>query len=427
MTNTTSTAPGWATIYCSSAIFLFGLLALIIPSGYSIGAGLLLLGGIYAYTQDRHTVLNRRDFYLLLVLFAFTLEGVISNLWHGLNSSNYDKVLRFALAIPAFYLIRWTKPKSHWVWLGLVSGSILTALLAVYEKLLLGIERASGFNHPIQFGNLAILMGLFCLAGLGWATSLSNSAQRRFYSIALLLGAISGLFASMLSGSRGGWIGLPFVLLVLFKAYHCLFSLRTKIIGLVFCLITAIAIFYVPHLPVKERFQEAVSDVQQYQAGNKATSVGARFEMWRGALQIIKEKPLLGWGQAEYLPAMKNLVNKEKIDPAALLFNHPHNEVLDKFAKQGLLGLLTLMTLYIAPIWYFSPYLKHHNLSIRAVAVAGTILPVAYIDFGLTQGFLSHNSGVMMYAFWLIIWAGYLRNAITAYSSPRTAPAATVL
>ncbi|HSP32123.1 MAG TPA: ligase, partial [Halomonas sp.] len=43
------------------------------------------------------------------------------------------------------------------------------------------------------------------------------------------------------------------------------------------------------------------------------------------------------------------------------------------------------------------------NLEVRALAVAGVLLPVAYIDFGLTQTLMEHNSGVMVYAFWLVV------------------------
>lgn len=422
----TAPAPRWITIYCSSAIFLFGMLALILPSGYSVGAVLLLVGGIYAYTQDRHNPLDRSDFYLLLVLAAFTLEGITNNLWHGLSSSNYDKAVRFALAIPAFYLVRWAKPPQQWAWLGLIIGSVAASFLAAYERFFMGLERPGGFNHPIQFGNLSMLMGFFCLAGLGWAASLRASKQRNIYLSLLTLGALSGLLGSIFSGSRGGWVGLPFVFIILFKAYHSYFSLRAKILVLVLAALAAITAFNLPQLPIKERIHDAIHDVQQYQAGNKNTSVGMRFEMWRGAVVLFKAKPLLGWGKDGYVEGMQQVAVEKDLHPNIAIFGHAHNEILDKTAKHGLVGLLALLALYLVPIWHFSSYLKHPKLSIRAVAVAGTILPVAYIDFGLTQGFLSHNSGVMMFSFWLVIWAGYLRNAITAYQSPSTAPAATV-
>lgn len=416
-------APHLATIYCATAIFLFAFLALIIPSGYSLGAVLLLIGGVYAYTQNRHQPIDTRTLVLLCTLALFSAEGIANILWHGLESRNYDKVIRFALAIPAFYLIKWAKPQLEWAWAGLACGSLGASATAFFEKFIVGIDRPNGFTHPIQFGNLSMLMGMFCLAGLGWAAGLHHHKKRHLFLALLGLGALGGLMGSLLSGSRGGWIGLPLVLLVLFKAYHGFFTLRTKIIAITLVFLGAISLFYTPQIPVKDRITAALSDVTQYKQGNSNTSVGARFEMWHGALLLIKEKPLLGWGKEAYQPAMTALADQNKINPIASHFGHAHNEILDQTAKHGLVGLILLLALYLAPIWYFNPYLKHPNLSIRAIAVAGTLLSVAYIDFGLSQAFLSHNSGVMMYPFWLMIWAAYLQNTIEAYIAPAaTAP-----
>lgn len=49
------------------------------------------------------------------------------------------------------------------------------------------------------------------------------------------------------------------------------------------------------------------------------------------------------------------------------------------------------------------------------------MLPVAYIDFGLSQSFFSHNSGVMIYAVWLVVWWGCYRNAGGAFMPGGTA------
>ena len=38
--------------YTEVAVFLLGFLALIVPSGYSIGAVLLVLGGLYVWSKD---------------------------------------------------------------------------------------------------------------------------------------------------------------------------------------------------------------------------------------------------------------------------------------------------------------------------------------------------------------------------------------
>ena len=95
-------------------------------------------------------------------------------------------------------------------------------------------------------------------------------------------------------------------------------------------------------------------------------------------------------------------------------FTHARNEILDRQVKHGLLALLAL---YAAPIIAFSAYLRHKDLAKRSLAVAGVLLPFVFIDFGLTQAFLRHNSGVMMYAAFLMVFAGYFKMMRTSVST----------
>lgn len=210
-----------ASLYCGISLFLFACLALVVPSGYSIGALLLLIGGLYALTQPKPTIYPA-DTWLLALLALFTLEGVFNGLWHQLGSQNYDKVIRFALAISIFFYIRWAKPSVAWGWAGLGAGGIFISLQALYERISDGVERVSGYTHPIQFGNLSMLTALFCVAGLGWSLT-RPYPQRTMFTWLLGLGTLGGVLGSLLSGSRGGWVGLPLVLFVLYRAYHHFF------------------------------------------------------------------------------------------------------------------------------------------------------------------------------------------------------------
>ncbi|MCP1328171.1 O-antigen ligase, partial [Halomonas sp. 707D4] len=136
------------------------------------------------------------------------------------------------------------------------------------------------------------------------------------------------------------------------------------------------------------------------------TSLGLRFEMWRGAASLIGERPILGWGESGYAEQMQALGERGVISPVAAEFGHAHNDFIDATAKRGLIGLVILLALYLVPMRLFAPGLSHPDLTVRSLAVAGTLLPVAYIDFGLSQTFMAHNSGAMFYAFWLAVWWG---------------------
>ncbi|MBZ5486437.1 ligase, partial [Halomonas aquamarina] len=112
-----------------------------------------------------------------------------------------------------------------------------------------------------------------------------------------------------------------------------------------------------------------------------------------------------------YVQAMQELGQQGVIDSKAAQYGHAHNEFIDAFAKRGVLGLLVLLALYLIPMRLFANQLQAQNLATRALATAGVLLPVTYIDFGLSQAFLTHNSGVMMYAFLLVVlWGSYVNQ-----------------
>lgn len=407
MLSTSSFSAQQENLYTSVAVFLLGAIALVVESGYSGGAALLLLGGLYGLFRGGSLPLSREDKLMLGVLVLFGLVQIFDFLLHQSGSRYLDKPLRFILAAAVFWGVRKYPPRLSWLWAGLAVGGILTAMWAGYQKVFLQAERAMGYTHVIQFGNIAMLTGLFCLAGLGWA---GVQDRRKLWMALLLLGAIGGVLGSLFSGSRGGWVGLPLVLLVLYRAYSEYFSRTLKIALPLLLLVGAVGIYHVPQLGVQPRVHAAFNDIRLYKEGNVDTSLGARFEMWRAAVQLIAQKPLLGWGELQYSGALKELADQGKVHPIVTQFGHPHNEVLNATAKRGILGLAALLALYLVPLRLFGRGLRSPDLTQRALATAGTLLPVAYIDFGLSQAFFSHNSGVMIYSVWLMVFWGCYRN-----------------
>lgn len=134
--------------------------------------------------------------------------------------------------------------------------------------------------------------------------------------------------------------------------------------------------------------------------------------MWRGAAMLIQEKPLTGWGSNGYAEAMYAFGEEGIISREAAQHGHAHNEFVDAFAKRGMLGLVILLALYLVPMQMFARDMQAPDLAARAVATAGVLLPVTFLDFGLSQVFLEHNSGVMMYAFLLVVlWGCHRRQS----------------
>jgi O-antigen ligase len=389
----------------SAAVFVFAALTLVVPSGYSLGPVILLLAGCSLAVCRPWLALDTADWWLMLALVTYTAVVVAGALWHGQGMSTLDRPLRLWLALPALFWVMAYPPRLGGVWAGLALGAMGAGGFALWQKGE-GLTRAVGYMHPIQFGNISLLLGVFCLAGLGWAW---QQPHRRAWLWLLGLGAAGGLLASLLSGSRGGWVGLPLVFWVLYRAYGKGFSLKARWLALMLVAAVALAAYSLPQTGVQLRVAQAVDDIALYVSGESVTtSVGSRFEMWQGATHLALEKPLMGWGERDYSAGMDNMIEQGLVHPSIERFDHAHNQFLDTLAKQGIPGLAALLLLFGLPLRLFSRHLKDPDLTVRSLAAAGALLCVAHIDFGLTQAGFNHNSGVMIYAFWLVIWWGIL-------------------
>ncbi|WP_168013129.1 O-antigen ligase family protein [Halomonas salinarum] len=396
--------PNLMTIFTSTCVFLLSALALVIPSGYSVGPALLVLASLTIWAARPVSDIRREDLLIMGSLAVFGLVGCLTAVLDGLGSSGFDKPSRYLLAVPALLVLLRHPPRQEALWAGLALGSLGAGTMAAWQKFVAGVARADGSTNAIQFGNLSMLMGVLCLAGIGWAVT---QPRRRAWLSLLILAALAGVLGSLLSGSRGGWVGIPFVLLVFYRGYGY-GATRKQITGLALCLVLAVGLVYsLPQIGVQQRFHEAISNVTQYVSGEKKnTSVGYRFEMWKGATVLFLERPLLGWGDSGYSQRMNELADEGVIIETSARFGHPHNEFMDAAAKRGLLGIVALLTLYLIPMRLFAKRQGDGDAATNALATAGVLLPVAFIDYGLTQAFLSHNSGTMMYAFLLIsVWA----------------------
>ena len=370
-TNGTLYAPHWLT---SVAIFLLGALSLVIPSGYSLGAVVLFIAGVGLLIMRALPQLTGQDRWVIAALLAYAFVSLAEAWWDAQGSRGIDKPIRFILAVPALWWVIAHPPKLAFLWGGIAVGAISAGSWAGWQKLFEGVARAGGHTHVIQFGNLSMLLGVLCLAGLGWA---AVQRQRNVWVAFMLLGAMGGIVGSLFSGSRGGWVGFPIVLLVLYRAYGTGLSPKLKVAAVVAVLIAGVTVYAVPQLGVQSRVHQAFSDVNLYISGeNRSTSVGSRFEMWRGATLLIQEKPLIGWGSNGYEQAIAALGEEGVIDQEAASYGHAHNEFIDAFAKRGLLGLLALLALYLIPMRLFARQIRRRKLSnSRLLLLAGYCSP----------------------------------------------------
>lgn len=149
----------------SLAAFLLPALALWVPSGYSYGAVLLLLGALCLAPR---WLRQRPEPQTLWLAVLFTGMGCM---WFLLSldvgAARWDKGGKWLLGVPCLFFICAYPPRPGAFAAGLPIGCIGMGALAAWQTWGKGLERATGFTNAIQWGNVALLlacMTLVCVA-----------------------------------------------------------------------------------------------------------------------------------------------------------------------------------------------------------------------------------------------------------------------
>jgi len=391
----------------ASGVFLLCAFALVVPSGYSLGALMLVLPSLVYLGVRPWPVLSSEDKYLIAALLMYFGIGVLSNMYHQLKGSSYDNLSRFLLAVPVLLLLLRIGVKAAIVWQGIALGALGAAVLALWEFTVQGETRAGGHINAIQFGDIAMLFFCMLVAVVPWA----KTGGRLFLSL-VIAGAAAGVLASLLSGARGGWLMLPLVALLVYW-WSGKRNLMANVAFALAGLLLIAAICWLPWLEfLRDRISHIALDLQSYQDNQDATSsLGSRFHLWRLSIDMIAQHPFTGWGSFERYVELTGVQ-----DDVFVKYNHMHNDLLDAWVKRGLPGVIALAGIYVIPAMVFYRKLKDHSgagqsIGARSAALAGMMLVIATAVFGLTQSFLTHSSGVTMYAFLLVILWAQVRQA----------------
>lgn len=392
--------------FYSLCIFLVGAVALVLPRGYSVGFFLACLTGLLLWLPRRSSLWDSKTKWLIGPCLAYALGHTAIALVHQWAWRSLDPYVPFVLLALGMWAIRHYKPNPLFFWCGLAVGTIGAAGLAGYQAQVLGL-RADGFNHAIQFGNVALLMGVLCLVRLLTVRS------KLWLDMLMVLGFGAGLAASVWSQTRGGWVAV--LLILVWMLANATRGWRP--VKRVMAAMAMLAVLAIPALQtngiVQNRLMTAVHEAQSYWLSNaQASSVGARLAMWAFASKDIADAPLIGQGAEGWKRNRDAGIQAAVLDPFVKDFSHLHNEFLDVAYKTGLIGLAILLALYGVPmLMFFKPYLYGYGTDVKALAMGGMVLSMMYVDFGLTQAFLSHNSGRMVFVSLLMCFGALLLNA----------------
>ena len=395
------------------AVFLICSSSMLIPRSNYAGA-IILLASTAAHARLLRPVqpLPKDVKYFFISLCLLALSWSIDSFLSGRGITSIEKPLKIVLVIPCFYYLRLNPPKTEWLWRGCIIGCVGAATLAAYHIFFVGLPRAGqGYINENFFGGISLLLALLCACA--WLDPAWKSKNKR---LLLLLGFVCGLFASILSGSRGSW--LVFLIILMLVGFWQIRQKKGKTILLISSLFMATAVFVwsVPQFRVQQRVQMAYDEVHAfYKNGTNDTSVGARLAMWSQGYRLYKEKPVFGWTQKGFKDEWLQWIEREQVDPWLKEVVHLHSDMIDTAVKRGTVGLIIMLSCHVTCfMFFFNKFRAHKYCNTVALTVAGMLLPVFFFCIGLTETVMTASNVIVMYLYLaVILMASVLNKART--------------
>lgn len=395
-----------SSVLIHSLIFLFPFLLLITNFGVGLCSFAFLVAAV-VYRRVGWPALLRHITEIRGVLIAFgavvLLGLVVLVLRDDARLRDVEKPIRMFAAVTVTLTVLACRPNRKALWWGLIAGACAGCAFIAYQRWGMGVDRPGGLINSITFGDTVLCMGLLCLAAM-----LDFSGRAAIWPG---LGALAGLVGSIATGTRGGWIAILLAMLLLMRYNHVLRGRLRKGLALL-ALALLVSTYFIPQTGARERIDQGISDVRQYVGGGETyTNVGIRFELWRGAAQVIERHPLLGASGPTVKAEMTQLVAEGKVHPYVLEFDHFHNQILQVLVYGGVLGLIAWSLTLLLPFLFFLRQMREEKCAANAPALAGMLLVLSYFSFGLTEVIFWSVLSNLFYAMMLFLLAGLCLNA----------------
>lgn len=187
--------------------------------------------------------------------------------------------------------------------------------VGAFGAFLLAMESGAG-----RVRRLYVLGGLLLLANIALVTT-----GRSGYLVAMVcaVGAVSGyvFFGQRRLGAKGI---VAAVLLVVSVAGMLLLAPTSR-----------------------ERMLQGVQEVENYDQAKEVTSMGIRMIFWKNAIEMIRERPLLGYGTGAFGTAYDHKI-AGRTGVAATPAGDPHNQYMKITAENGVVALLVFLGFLVA-------------------------------------------------------------------------------
>lgn len=393
-------------------------------SAISIAAAVISLALLLSpkpWTGLRPVQWDRVNTRFCLAMTSVLAAVLIGEIWHGkVIPSTLDSPLRFLVAAPLFLVLRQGLPRTlAWSDLSFAIGALASlGILLIAPHSLSNDRISSQFLNAIHYGDIALILGALSILSLNWWRK--DGLPVRIIKIA---GLIAGLAASVLTGSRGGWIAVPVVAVLILYVRGRGKSRRWKVL-LPLAIVTMLAGIFGFSPAARDRVSDISSNLALYEHGQRDTSLGIRLQLYEAAVQIVTSHPVLGLGAHGFHDSMQSFADAGVLTPLAAQLGRgeTHNQFFAYLTDYGIVGGLALLSIYMVPGVIFWKRLNAPTGPASRAALMGLTFVVSFWIFGLTVEMFDLKVTVSFYATIVAILTALATYDYKASRAVRTPP-----
>jgi O-antigen ligase len=389
-------------------VFILPISAFYGPAFNFASIGLLAASLLYLINHWRDINISGPAKLFIAASFAFPLATVV-NMWVFSNWQWlwFDNPSRLILILPVFVLMANIRLSPVWLCLGILLSACIFGGTAIYQSHFLGISRANGWitelRSPITFGNAALLFSVLSLATY---PRIKSEIGFKLASLIVILAASLAAYASLLSGTRGGWISVPLLLISVLFADH-----KRPLLGKLLLLLLGLGLLLVVYITIDSvsgRIDHAWNELVRMAEYREFTggSVGTRLQMWWAALLMFFDAPISGVGLGNYHAAKQILIEQGIISSDIKRFTYAHNEPFHYLAEMGLVGVISLLVFYCSGFWLVLKRIQFN----KQIAVMALLVLMLRFDISLTQVQFVYHYTTLLYAMMFAVLAGLMCN-----------------
>lgn len=348
-----------------------------------LGAWALLMLLDSTYRPKFSWILAAAGTFLAVIAVAdFTGVNPYKSFW-----SNYERMegLITLAHLFLYFIIAGTVVRAEevwkWLWRTSLAVSFYVAGYAFSQKFGDTAIHQSATRLDATFGNAAYL-GIYALFHIFLAVFLYARSKREsglHFIYPIIAGAnLFTLYFTQTRGSMLGLLGGMFLVALLVAVFERERpSLRKWAIGGIVGVVALVGLF----ITFKDTSFIQSSETLRRMASISLsdTTTKSRFMVWEMSWEGFKERPILGWGQENFLYVFAKHYNPGMYAQEPW-FDRSHNVFLDWMIAGGILGILSYLSMFAALLYYLW-FTKRHGFSVLEKSLLT----------GMLGGYFIHN------------------------------------